>query len=144
MTQTLPMDRRSERGTLALFGILMAVVFMTVGGISIELWNVISQRRQLSAVADSAVAAGASAIDIDAYRADGTLILMPDLARQRAATAIDSADVLVQNASFQLAVTPNLVAVEASGEVDLIILRIVGADPIAIAVLAEASPFQGN
>lgn len=144
MTQALPMNRRSERGTLALFGILMAVVFMTVGGISIELWNVISQRRQLSAVADSAVAAGASAIDIDAYRADGTLMLMPDLARRRAAAAIDSSDVLVQNASFQLELTPDRVIVRASGEVDLIVLRIIGADPIAIAVLAEASPFQGN
>ncbi len=144
VNQALAMDRKNERGSLALFGVLMAVVFLTVGGISIELWNVLSQRRQLSAVADAAASAGASAVDPDAYRANGELIVIPELGRDRAAAAIAASNLEVSGANFQLQVTADLVSVQASGEVDLIILGIIGAEPIRLNVLAEASPFQGN
>ena len=144
MAQALVMDRQAERGSLALFGIMMAVVFMTVGGISIELWNVLSQRRQLTSVADSAVAAGATAIDEDAYRIDGTLELIPDLARQRAGASLAGAELATNNPRFLLQATPELVSVQASAEVDLILLSIIGAEPLSISVVASASPFQGN
>lgn len=144
MTQAYAMDSRKERGSIGLFGVLMAVVFLTVGGISIELWNVLSQRRQLSAVADSAASAGASAIDPDAYRVDGRLILIPDLARERVTANLRSSELVVDKPEVRLSVTPEGVAVQASGEVDLIILRLIGADPIRLNVYAEASPFQGN
>ena len=138
------MDRVTERGTLALFGIMMAVVFMTVGGISIELWNVLSQRRQLSAAADAAVAAGASAIDQDAYRLDGSLILIPELAEERAAESIGRQEIAVDNLQTSLAVTVDFVAVELEGDVDLVILRLDGAEPIRIGVQAQAGPFRGS
>lgn len=144
MTQDYEMDPKNERGSIGLFGVLMAVVFLTVGGISIELWNVLSQRRQLSAVADSAASAGASAIDPDVYRADGRLILIPELAREKATATLRSSELAVEEPDIRLSVTPDLVAVQASGEVDLIILRLIGADPITLNVYAEASPFQGN
>lgn len=122
----------------------MAVVFMTVGGISIELWNVLSQRRQLSAAADAAVAAGASAVDQDAYRQDGTLLLLPELAGQRAAESLDRQDLAVDNLQVRFAVTVDSVAVELEGDVDLLILRLIGADPIRIGVAAEAGPFRSG
>lgn len=138
------MARKTERGTLALFGIMMAVVFMTVGGISIELWNVLSQRRQLSAAADAAVAAGASAVDQDSYRLDGTLVLLPELAQERAAASLARQDLVVDNLQVRLDADFDSVSVELEGDVDLLILKLIGADPIRVGVAAQAGPFRGS
>lgn len=138
------MDRTSERGTLALFGIMMALVFMTVGGLSIELWSVLGQRRQLSAIADAAVAAGAGAIDEEAYRIDGTLMLVPELARQRAAESVRAQDSAVANPRYQFVATQDRVAISVDAEVDLIILGLIGAKPLRVTVRSEAAPFSGS
>ena len=138
------MERRSERGSLALFGVSMAVIFLTVGGLSIELWNVISQRRQLSAVADAAAAAGATAINEDAYRQDGSLLLIPQEAAKRALSTIESQPIAASQVTTEVRPTPELIVVEIRGQVDMVILRLVGADPINIGVTSQAAPFRGS
>ena len=79
--------RRRGRGddgmiTLWLLGVTLIVMF--VGWFSVTMWTGSSQRRQLAAAADQAAQAGATALDVDAFRQSGVRQLDPALAEQRA------------------------------------------------------------
>jgi hypothetical protein len=134
--------RRGEGGFSApIMVLLMAMMVLFIGGISIDLWRIIADHREVSGLADGAAIAGATAVDIAAYEADPTLdpILDPAAATQRVCdymadhegvTACPSATLTVEFASDLSALT-----VSFQREVDLTFLRIVdvgGADPIVV------------
>ena len=95
------MRATGERGTVTLWVLGLCISLMFLGGLGVDLWRAVAERRELSAMADSAAAAGANGVDVDALRA-GALRLDPDRARAIArstldrdagATALDAADV---------------------------------------------------
>jgi Flp pilus assembly protein TadG len=69
--------RSSERGSISMLGLGMSLLLFIVGGISIDLWRVVTARQDLVQRATAAAAAGANAIDVDEYRFSGELILDP-------------------------------------------------------------------
>jgi Flp pilus assembly protein TadG len=77
---------RNEGGTVTLWVLGLCVAVLFLGGLSVDLWRAIAVRRELSAMADAAAAAGASGLDEDAVRA-GVVRLDPVRAR---ALALDS------------------------------------------------------
>ena len=60
-----PLDRRDdndEHGMITLWILGLVLVLFAVGGISLDLWRVFGDRRELVSMADAAAAAGAFAI----------------------------------------------------------------------------------
>ena len=72
--------RRDERGTITLWVLGLCIGLMFLGGLSLDLWRAVGDRRQLSAMADTAATAAASGVDEAALRA-GILRLDPERAR---------------------------------------------------------------
>jgi hypothetical protein len=74
----------------------LSAVLMVLGGLSIDLWRVLAERRLLAATADAAAVAAVSAIDLSLYRdpaavptaVDEPVRLDPVLAEQRALESI--------------------------------------------------------
>jgi Flp pilus assembly protein TadG len=71
---------REEKGTITLWVLGLSIALMFLGGLSLDLWRAVAERRQLSSMADSAAAAAANGIDLEALRA-GAVHLDPVRAR---------------------------------------------------------------
>jgi Flp pilus assembly protein TadG len=69
-----------ERGTITLWVLGLCISLMFLGGLSLDLWRAVAERRQLSSMADTAATAAANGVDVDALRA-GALRLDPARAR---------------------------------------------------------------
>jgi hypothetical protein len=121
--------------------LLMAMMVLFIGGISIDLWRVIADHREVSGLADGAAIAGATAVNIPAFESDPTAdpILDPALAVQRVCSYMADHGGVADCPSQTLTVdfSPDLTAIEVAfqREVPLTFLRIVevgGADPIVV------------
>jgi Flp pilus assembly protein TadG len=70
--------RDNERGDAALIGCVgLAAFFLLVGFAVIDYWSTLSVDRNLQAIAQDAANAGASGIDVNAYRDNGIVELDP-------------------------------------------------------------------
>jgi len=121
--------------------LIMAMMVLFIGGISIDLWRVIADHREVSGLADGAAIAGATAVDIVAFEADPTAdpILDRAAATQRVCQYMRDHEGVTAcpSATLTVAFAPDLTAIEVSfqREVPLTFLRIVevgGADPIVV------------
>jgi len=81
-------SRRSERGTITLWVLGLCIALMFLGGLSLDLWRAVAERRQLSSMVDSAATAAANGVDVEALRA-GTLRRDPVRARAIALASLD-------------------------------------------------------
>jgi Flp pilus assembly protein TadG len=79
--------RGDERGTITLWVLGLSISLMFLGGLSLDLWRAVAERRQLSSMADTAATAGANGVDVEALRA-GSLVLDPTRARSIALASI--------------------------------------------------------
>jgi Flp pilus assembly protein TadG len=81
MQRTTAVTRRlrdNERGDAALIGCVgLAAFFLLVGFAVIDYWSTLSVDRNLQAIAQDAANAGASGIDVNAYRDNGIVELDP-------------------------------------------------------------------
>lgn len=73
--------RDDEAGQITLWVLGLAIAVLGLGGISVDLWRVMSERSELAVIADSAAVAGASGVDVDWFRATGEVRLDGPLAR---------------------------------------------------------------
>lgn len=136
------MRRRRERGSVTLFGVGLVALLLFVGGFSLDLWRVYSERRALAEIADAAAAAGANGLDADAYRDGSDVRLDParaeTLAWQNLAGQADDASL---SGAPSVAATPGGITVILSGEVELTLLGAFGDDgPFVFTVVAESGP----
>ena len=130
-----------ETGGLAPWLLGLCVCLLFLGGISLDLWRAFGDRRVLAGIVDAAAVAGASAIDEDAYRAGGIVVLDPGAARARALEVVDrhpdAALVIARRADA----TPQAVTVTATGKVELTLLRVLDLrGPLEIGVRATVEP----
>jgi hypothetical protein len=84
----MSVGRRDERGTITLWVLGLSISLMFLGGLSLDLWRAVADRRELSSMADTAATAAANGIDVEALRA-GTLRLDPGRARAIALASLD-------------------------------------------------------
>jgi len=121
--------------------LIMAMMVLFIGGISVDLWRVIANHREVSGLADGAAVAGATALDIGAFEAEPTAepILDPTLAAQRVCAymadhaAVD--DCPSESLTIEFSTDLTAIQVGFQREVPLTLLRIVevgGADPIVV------------
>jgi hypothetical protein len=116
-----------------------------VGALSSELWRVLGERQDLSALADSAAIAAAGAIDLEVYRSTGELRLEAGEAADRALAVLAassgggrlSAPPVIQLDSAGLSVSVELVREVPFGLIRLLGL---GADRFEVTASALAYP----
>ncbi len=80
--------RADQSGTITLWVLGLCISLLFLGGLSLDLWRAVADRRQLSSMADSAATAAANGVDVDALRA-GTVHLDPARARSIALASLD-------------------------------------------------------
>lgn len=73
-----------ERGSVTMWMLGLAFALLTLGVLSVDLWMLIGERRELASVADAAAVAAASAVDEAAWRSGDGLRLVPTEAEARA------------------------------------------------------------
>ena len=131
----------SERGSVTFWTLGLAVAILFIGGLSVDLWRVMSDRRELAAVADSASAAAASAVDVDHWRQHGQVRLVDgeaDLLAERVVVQHGVANELV--GPIEVVVAGDSARVTLMKEVELTLLRLlmVGEEPLLIRVVSSA------
>lgn len=137
---------REDGGWMAIWFLGFLVILMFLGGLSFDLWTAFSARRALSGIADSAAVAGASQIDLDRYRDDGAIILIPGTAEQVAeeqATAL-GADMtqseVARYTSASASASSTVVQVTVDGTVQPTLVKVLlpGVDGFAVRVVGRA------
>ena len=124
--------------TLWTLGAVLLV--LVLGGLTFDLNAGFAARRTLAAAADSAAQAGANALDVAAYRRDGTRQLDPTLAEQLATESLASQG-LTQLTGQTITADTQSVAVILEADVDLGLLRIFGdGEPLRVRVTATGAP----
>ena len=134
--------KREQRGTTTIFvlGVCIAVLFL--GGISLDFWRVISERRALAAIADSSATAGANGLDETRLR-HGVLALDPVRARLLAADELTQESQQHHIDSADIAATTADVHVVLQGSVHFSLLSIfLDGDAFVVTVSATAAPHR--
>ncbi len=133
-------DRADERGTITLWVLGLSISLMFLGGLSVDLWRAVAERRQLSSMADTAATAGANGVDVDALRA-GTLVLDPVRARAIALASLGADPHRAALDAVDVEVAGNRLTVTLRDHVRFSLLGIfLGGRHFDIAVHASAQP----
>lgn len=130
-----------DRGSLTLWMLGLCVALLFVGGLSLDLWRVFSERRALAGTVDAAAVAGASGVDVEQFRASGAVVLDPPLAEQLAAASVAGQADTRSLTATAISATPDAVTVTGTGIVEPTLLKVlVPADAFTIEVSAVVEP----
>lgn len=133
----------SEAGAVTIWMLVLSVILLSLGGLSVDLWRVLADRRELASTADAAAYAAAGRIDEAHYRATGQVVLRPDTATAAAASILaaregDGADLI----DADVVVAPDAATVTLVGRTDTLLLRLL--DPslrtLDLTVMSRAAP----
>jgi Flp pilus assembly protein TadG len=80
MIVTTVRSARSERGAISAMVIVLIVMLFAVAGLMYDGGRAINARQQAFDDAEQAARAGANQIDMERFRADGTVVIMPGAA----------------------------------------------------------------
>jgi Flp pilus assembly protein TadG len=135
--------RRDDRGFLTIWLLGLCLLLLVLGGVSLDLWRVFSERQALAGLADSASLAGAAGLDPDAARR-GLVVLDPSDAGGRARASIagqeDKGSLVVSSVKIVVVQNPSEVTVSAEGQVHLTLLRLLLGDrPVTLHVSSTAA-----
>lgn len=131
-----------ERGSITLWMLGLCLLVMTLGGLAVDLWRGLADRRGLQDLADATAFAAASGIDEAHFRSTGEVRLDPARARQlgrRSLAGQAEADV-VRGLRIQVSPDGRSVVVVADGTVPLTLLGLLTDDDLAIRVTSTARP----
>lgn len=138
--------RRDERGDAAVIGCIgLAFFFLLLGGAAIDLWGTMSADRNLAAIAQDAAAAGASGLDVTAYRA-GQVELDPTTATNLALANLQAQpDLPHLSGPPQITVSGADITVTLTEDVSSLVLEIAHhhAIPITVSATSAARPSAG-
>jgi Flp pilus assembly protein TadG len=131
---------RDEHGTITLWVLGLSIALLFLGGLSLDLWRAVAERRQLSSMADSAAAAAANGVDLEALRS-GALHLDPVRARAIALESLDEDPHSADLDAVDIEVTGDRITVTLRDHVRFSLLGIfMGGQHFDIAVHASAQP----
>jgi hypothetical protein len=130
------------------FMLMMLVLIVAVGAISVDLWHLVAQHRELAGVVDGAAISAASAVDLEALRRDPRVVqIQPDRAVARACSYLqDHGAGPCPGSDAEITVDGDTVSITMRRKVRLTLLRVLsglssGADtsPIEVTVSSTAS-----
>jgi Flp pilus assembly protein TadG len=129
-----------ERGTITLWVLGLCISLMFLGGLSLDLWRAVADRRELSSMADTAATAAANGVDVEALRA-GTLRLDPVRAREIALASLDEDPHRGALDAIDVEIVGNRVTVSLRDHVRFSLLGIfMGGQQFDVQVHASAQP----
>ncbi len=132
--------RKEERGTITLWVLGLCISLLFLGGLSLDLWRAVADRRQLSSMADTAATAAANGVDVEALRA-GVLRLDPVRARAIALSSIEGDAHGRSLDAVDVEVVGNRVTVSLRDHVDFSLLGVfMGGQRFDVQVHASAEP----
>lgn len=133
-----------EKGeAMIMWCLLVAVLLLAIGGLSVDFWRAIAVQRQLQSAAEDAALAGASGIDVPAYRESGCLRLAPALAVELAEENLAGQNGAKGTSTTDIWVGPgdHSVHVLLKESVHLTLLSLVEGDrPLIVAATASSRP----
>lgn len=137
--------RNAQGGTITLWMLGLVIVLFAVGGISLDLWKVFGDRRELVALADAAASAGASGIDETLFRETGQVHLDPNRARERVFAALEEAPHGGEVSSVQISIVNDEVRVDLSRNTELTLLGVLSpGEAVRVEAHATAAPFESG
>lgn len=111
------------------WGVGLVLLLFGFAGIAVDTWQVFSARQALAGLADSAAIAGATAVDVDAFRSSGEVVLDETEAAARAAAYLDAhASKLDDDITVGIAFPDGGIEVTLQREVELTLIRVFLAD----------------
>jgi hypothetical protein len=125
----------NERGSVTFWLLGLAFAVCSLGVLSVDLWALIGERRELAARVDAAATAAVTAIDEGEWRASGRLVLDRPLAEERARAVVgsDARDVV----TVEFGVDGVTVRVSVSRNVATALLGLAGSDHVTVGAAAE-------
>ena len=133
-----------ERGTITLWVLGLCIALMFLGGLSLDLWRAVADRRELSGMADAAATAGENGVDEPSLR-NGQLRLDPARARALALGTLDKFPHATKLDRVEIDVTDNRLTVALRDHVDFSLLGIFMAfDQFAVEVHAASQPREAR
>ncbi|KJE19432.1 putative Flp pilus-assembly TadE/G [Frankia torreyi] len=132
-----PADISDDGYVTAFFAILVVALF-ALAGLALDGGGALNAKTRAISTAAEAARAGAQALDLAVYRADGTRQLDPEQARARALAFLAGADA---DGTASATLTTVTVTVTATYQPQL--LTLVGVGPLHLTGTASASPRSG-
>jgi Flp pilus assembly protein TadG len=132
----------NERGQVTVMVAGLALVSFAVAGFTIDATRAFLFRRTLQNAADSSALAGASELDVGAFRAGGRAVLLAEQAGEDVARSFVERRGLPVSARVD--VDADTVQVLLRGEMPTTLLGLVGIEAIAVTAVAEAAPLEGS
>ena len=130
----------SERGSVTIWILGLCLLVLTLGGLSLDMWRGISERRALYHTASAGALAGASGIDTELWRRTGILALEPALAEELALAAVSSQPRSGELSELWVDVGETAVEVQVARPLEFTLLRLVGLEQMTVRAWAEAEP----
>lgn len=127
-----------ERGQVTVFVVVIATAVLLFAGLVLDGGLALSAKTRALGQAQEAARAGAQALDLTAYRADGTVRLVPDHARHLALDYLNAA-----GATGTVTVDGTTVTVTVTATESTQLLRLVGVDSIQVSSTGSAHPARG-
>jgi Putative Flp pilus-assembly TadE/G-like len=128
-----------DRGTITIWTLGMILVVSFLGWLSLGLWSVFAERRDLAAAADQAAQSGATALDVQEFRTTGGTVLDPTLAEQRALDSLTQQNLgPITNIYIQATTEQIVVTLETHVELGLLSVLTNDDEPLHIRVTAIA------
>ncbi|MCK9921182.1 pilus assembly protein TadG-related protein [Frankia sp. AgPm24] len=125
----------ADGGYVTAFFAVLVVALLGLAGLALDGGEVLNTKTRAISTAAEAARAGAQALDLAVYRADGTRQLNPDQARTRALAYLASAD-----AHGSVTATTILVTVTVTATYQPQLLTLVGVGPLTVTGTASATP----
>ena len=132
--------RRSDRGSVTIWVLGLAMLLLVFGGLAIDYWRALALQRELASVADSAAVAAAAGIDEGLYRSTGTIVLSPERSAALAGAAIDWQGLEVSSVSIDADAGSVTVVLTAQVELGLLGVFVDQSDPLVVRASASAVP----
>lgn len=130
---------RSDGGQVTVFVVLISVAVLMFGGLVLDGGLALAAKVRALGEAQEAARQGAQALDLTAYRANGTLRLLPaqarDLAARHVAATGDTGTVVA---------TPNEVTVTVTARSSTQLLRVVGIHSLMVSASGSAHPVRNS
>lgn len=127
----------SERGSVTFWLLGLAFALMTLGVLSVDLWSLVAERRELASLADASAMAAAGAIDETAWRLSQHLALDRGEATRRAIAILERKADVEPVVSF----SPDGVSVRVAltRTVETALLGLAGRDSVTVGAAAQAT-----
>ena len=128
-----------ERGQVMVLSAIAMVGLVSVVGLVTDGGSVFAARRDLQNAADAAALAGAMQIDLEAYRAEGLVVLDVDAAEAAAAEYLQGEEGM----QYSIQVTEQSIDVSVSRIAGTSFLQLVGVEGVEISASSTAAPRHG-